>query len=190
MEKIELKVLGISASTASNNAFALILKENGGDRRIPIIIGAFEAQAIALEIEGIVTPRPMSHDLMKNIIDALDDELAEVQINGLQEGTFFSTLVFKNSLKEIDSRPSDAIALAVRFNCPIYIDNYILSENSINTEDIESEKENADDISEKESVPSSKLEKLQKSLDKAIADENYEKAAQIRDEIKRILESS
>lgn len=89
MEKIELKVLGISASTASNNAFALILKENGGDRRIPIIIGAFEAQAIALEIEGIVTPRPMSHDLMKNIIDALDDELAEVQINGLQEGTFF-----------------------------------------------------------------------------------------------------
>src|SRR6056300_1654112 len=135
MDKVELTVLGISASNASNNAFALILKELDGDKRLPIIIGAFEAQAIALEIEGIVTPRPMTHDLIKKLIDELDDEIEQVYINDLQDGTFFSKLILKNSGIEIDSRPSDAIALAVRFNCPIYIDSYIMDNNAVESID-------------------------------------------------------
>lgn len=188
MDKVELIVLGISASTASNNAFALILKEADGDRRLPIIIGAFEAQAIALEIEGIVTPRPMSHDLMKNIVENLEDEVMEVQINDLQEGTFYSKIILKNSGKEIDSRPSDAIALAVRFNCPVYIDSFILEENAIVSKDDDSEDNEEEEMFTKSNQ--SKLQQLQGRLDKAINEENYELAAELRDEIKRILESS
>ncbi|MFN3194737.1 MAG: bifunctional nuclease domain-containing protein [Chlorobiota bacterium] len=193
MDKIELTVLGISASTASNNAFALILKESDGDKRLPIIIGAFEAQAIALEIEGIVTPRPMTHDLIKKIIDELDDEISQVYINDLQDGTFFSKLILKNSGIEIDSRPSDAIALAVRFNCPIYIDSYIMDNNAVESiDDFEEENETDSSVKAKKSefTGKSKIEQLQVSLEKAIEEENYEKAANLRDEIKKILESS
>jgi hypothetical protein len=193
MDKIELTVLGISASTASNNAFALILKESDGDKRLPIIIGAFEAQAIALEIEGIVTPRPMTHDLIKKIIDELDDEISQVYINDLQDGTFFSKLILKNSGIEIDSRPSDAIALAVRYNCPIYIDSYIMDNNAVESiDDFEDESNSGSNVKPKKSefTGKSKIEQLQISLEKAIEEENYEKAANLRDEIKKILESS
>lgn len=193
MDKIELTVLGISASTASNNAFALILKESDGDKRLPIIIGAFEAQAIALEIEGIVTPRPMTHDLIKKIIDELDDEISQVYINDLQDGTFFSKLILKNSGIEIDSRPSDAIALAVRYNCPIYIDSYIMDNNAVESiDDFEDESDSGSNVKPKKSefTGKSKIEQLQISLEKAIEEENYEKAANLRDEIKKILESS
>ena len=193
MDKIELTVLGISASTASNNAFALILKESDGDKRLPIIIGAFEAQAIALEIEGIVTPRPMTHDLIKKIIDELDDEISQVYINDLQDGTFFSKLILKNSGIEIDSRPSDAIALAVRFNCPIYIDSYIMDNNSVESvDDFEEENESGSSVkaNKSEFAGKSKIEQLKINLEKAIEEENYEKAANLRDEIKKILESS
>lgn len=194
MDKVELTVLGISASTASNNAFALILKETGGDRRLPIIIGAFEAQAIALEIEGIVTPRPMTHDLLKKVIEEMGDEISAVHINDLQEGTFYSQLILKNSGKEIDSRPSDAIALAVRFNCPIFIESNILEENSISMEDEfkgpEGDKPESEEDVFMKSQGQSKLQKLQSRLDKAIKEENYELAAELRDEIKRLLESS
>lgn len=193
MDKIELTVLGISASTASNNAFALILKESDGDKRLPIIIGAFEAQAIALEIEGIVTPRPMTHDLIKKIIDELDDEISQVYINDLQDGTFFSKLILKNSGIEIDSRPSDAIALAVRYNCPIYIDSYIMDNNAVESiDDFEDESDSGSSVkpNKSEFTGKSKIEQLQISLEKAIEEENYEKAANLRDEIKKILESS
>ena len=192
MDKIELTVLGISASTASNNAFALILKENSGDRRLPIIIGAFEAQAIALEIEGIVTPRPMTHDLIKRVILDLNEEIEEVYINDLQEGTFFSKLILKNSGIEIDARPSDAIAMAVRFNCPIFIDSYILDENAVETSDDfdENPEETIKNTSDENLVGQSKLQQRQGKLDKAIKDENYELAANLRDQIKRMLESS
>jgi bifunctional DNase/RNase len=194
MDKVELTVLGISASNASNNAFALILKELDGDKRLPIIIGAFEAQAIALEIEGIVTPRPMTHDLIKKLIDELDDEIEQVYINDLQDGTFFSKLILKNSGIEIDSRPSDAIALAVRFNCPIYIDSYIMDNNAVESiDDFEDNKESIGGTTKAKKsdiTGKSKIEQLQVSLDKAIEEENYEKAANLRDEIKRMLESS
>lgn len=192
MDRVELTVLGISASTASNNAFALILKESSGERRLPIIIGAFEAQAIALEIEGIVTPRPMTHDLIKKIIVELNEEIEEIYINDLQEGTFFSKLILKNSGVEIDARPSDAIAMAVRFNCPIFIDTYILEENAVeSTDDFDDDSQNSiKNKSDENLVGQSKLQQMQNMLDKAIKDEDYELAANLRDKIKRMLESS
>lgn len=192
MDKIELIVLGISASTASNNAFALILKESSGDRRLPIIIGAFEAQAIALEIEGIITPRPMTHDLMKKIILDLNEEIEEVYINDIQEGTFFSKLILKNSGVEIDARPSDAIAMAVRFNCPIFIDAYILEENAVDsTDDFEDDqKDSIKNTASEDLVGQPKLQQMQNMLEKAIQNEDYELAANLRDKIKRMLESS
>lgn len=197
MEKIQLVVLGLSASPASSNAYALILKEVDGNRRLPIIIGAFEAQAIALEMEGVVPPRPMTHDLIKSIIDAFNISLSEVFINELRDGTFFARLIFEDSNIEIDARPSDAIALAVRCNTPIYVERQILSETGIipQGEEQEMEDDEEDDLRFlKKEKPhpktTSKLEQLQNQLDKAIQDEDYENAAKIRDEIKKLLGSS
>src|SRR5512137_2338895 len=107
MERIQVDILGLSTSPASGGAYALILKEVGGNRRLPIIIGAFEAQSIALEIEGIKPPRPLTHDLMKNILDTVGTELTEITISELREGTFFATLSLES--RELDARPSDAI---------------------------------------------------------------------------------
>lgn len=117
MEKIQVDIFGLTANPSSGGAYALILKEVGGNRRLPIIIGAFEAQSIALEIEGIKPPRPLTHDLMKNILDTVGTELTEITISELREGTFFATLSLESH--ELDARPSDAIALAVRFGVPI-----------------------------------------------------------------------
>jgi len=197
MEKIQLVVLGLSASPASSNAYALILKEVEGNRRLPIIIGAFEAQAIALEMEGVVPPRPMTHDLIKSIIDAFNITLSEVFINELKDGTFFAKLIFDDSDIEIDARPSDAIALAVRCNTPIYVESQILNETGIipQGEEQEMDEEDDDDLKflkkeKPQPKPTSRLEQLQLDLEKAIQDEDYENAARIRDEIKKILGSS
>jgi hypothetical protein len=197
MEKIQLVVLGLSASPASSNAYALILKEVEGNRRLPIIIGAFEAQAIALEMEGVVPPRPMTHDLIKSIIDAFNITLSEVFINELKDGTFFAKLIFDDSDIEIDARPSDAIALAVRCNTPIYVESQILNETGIipQGEEQEMDEEEEDDLKflkkeKPQPKPTSRLEQLQQDLEKAIQDEDYENAARIRDEIKKILGSS
>jgi hypothetical protein len=201
MEKIQLIVLGLSASPASNNAYALILKEVGGDRRLPIMIGAFEAQAIALELEGVIPPRPMTHDLIKNIIDNFGSTLSEVYINDLADGTFFAKLVFDSLGIEVDCRPSDAIAIAVRCNCPIYITNDILDETSLmsQSDEMGHQEEFDDDMNylkkesqkqQKSNQPRTRLDQLQAELDKAIKDENYERASILRDEIKRFLESS
>jgi bifunctional DNase/RNase len=202
MSKIQLMVLGLSASPASNNAYALILKEVDGERRLPIIIGAFEAQAIALEMEGVVPPRPMTHDLMKKVIDAFGSNLTEVFINDLSDGTFYAKLLFDSSDIEIDARPSDAIALAVRFNAPIYVNNDILEETGILPQAEEQEPEEPVDShikfmgqtpDEEEEQPGaphqpegSKMERLQRMLDKAIMEEDYEKAAKIRDEMNKL----
>jgi hypothetical protein len=135
----------------------------------------------------------MTHDLIKKIIDELDDEISQVYINDLQDGTFFSKLILKNSGIEIDSRPSDAIALAVRYNCPIYIDSYIMDNNAVESiDDFEDESNSGSNVKPKKSefTGKSKIEQLQISLEKAIEEENYEKAANLRDEIKKILESS
>jgi hypothetical protein len=197
MDKIQLVVLGLSSSPAGNNAYALILKELEGTRRLPIIIGAFEAQAIALEMEGVVPPRPMTHDLIKTMLDNFGASLSEIYINELREGTFYAKLIIDDGDIEIDARPSDAIALAVRFNCPIFVNSEVLEETGLIPQ--EEEAALADDDAylkpqTKEGIdqrrPKSKVEIIQQQLDKAITDENYEKAALLRDEIKRILEST
>lgn len=195
MDKIQLVVLGLSASPASNNAYALILKEVDGNRRLPIIIGGFEAQAIALEMEGVSPPRPMTHDLIKKIIDQFGANLSEVFINDLNDGTFFAKLIFDDLGIEIDSRPSDAVAIAVRCNAPIFVSSSILEETGLIPQDDDKqifEKEEDDDESDfvVKKEPKSKAEKLQDQLEKAIQAEDYERAAQLRDEIKRFLESS
>lgn len=195
MEKVQLTVLGLSASPASNNAYALILKEVDGNRRLPIIIGAFEAQAIALEMEKVIPPRPMTHDLLKSMIDSFGTFLSEVLINELKEGTFYAKLLFEDMGLEIDARPSDAIALAVRCNAPIFINDDILDETGIipQGEEESSEAIKDDAAYEQETIPrkpKNRMEQLQILLDKAIKDEDYEKAANLRDEIKKILETS
>lgn len=201
MDKIQLTVMGLSASPASNNAYALILKEADGDRRLPIIIGAFEAQAIALEMEGVMPPRPMTHDLMKTLIDSLGTNLDEVFISDLRDGTFYAKLIFESIGLEIDARPSDAIALAVRFNSDIFVKKEILDETGLLPQGDESELEgnideemkfisNPEDEPKEPKTPISTVERLNNQLDKAIRDEDYERAAEIRDEIKRILEST
>ncbi len=201
MDKIQLTVLGLSASPASNNAYALILKEIDGKRRLPIMIGAFEAQSIALEMEGVIPPRPMTHDLIRNLLENLHINLTEIFINDLVDGTFFAKLIFDEAGIDIDCRPSDAIAIAIRCGVPIYVNSEILEETSvtmqpeenINAQDSDEEEEDLNFIkkqSEEQKKPKTKLEKLQSELDKAISDENYEKAANLRDELKRFLERS
>jgi uncharacterized protein len=196
MNKKQLIVMGLSASPTSNNAYALIMKEVDGNRRLPIIIGAFEAQAIALEMEGVIPPRPLTHDLLKSMIDSFGSELSEVYINELKEGTFHAKLVFDREAFEIDARPSDAIALAVRCSAPIFVREDILEETGIfpQGEDFPPNSFSDDAMlnnrMKDKNKPKSKIEQLQMQLDKAIQNEDYEKAAKLRDEMKRILESS
>ena len=196
LTKIQLNVLGLSSSPASGNAYALILKESDGNRRLPIVIGAFEAQAIALEMEGVIPPRPMSHDLMKSIIDCLGATLIEVIITELSEGTFYSKLVFDIMGMEIDARPSDAIALAVRCGAPIFVYEDVLEEagiippDSIDEADDENIFKPKTDINniggKKPNTSLNKVEQLKAALDKAIQTEDYERAAALRDEISKI----
>ena len=187
-DRIQVDILGLSSSQSSGGAYALILKEVNGARRLPIIIGAFEAQSIALEMEGIKPPRPLTHDLMKNLIDSLGGELVDICISELREGTFFARLNLDT--QEIDSRPSDAIALAVRYGAPIFVAEKVMAEASFLSEGEEGEKEippaAKSDQPETSKPPLSKLEQLEQQLVEAIAKENYEKAAQIRDEIKQL----
>jgi len=198
MDKVQLVVLGLSASPASNSAYALILKEVDGNRRLPIIIGAFEAQAIALEMEGVVPPRPMTHDLLKNVVDSFGSSLSEIFVNELREGTFYAKLIFDDGDLEIDARPSDAIALAVRYNAPIYVKGDILDETGlipqgeetgIDESDEEAYLRNQKQQQLEKQRPRTKTELLQTQLEKAVKDENYEKAAQLRDELRKFLES-
>jgi len=187
-DKVQVDILGLSSSQASGGAYALILKETNGARRLPIIIGAFEAQSIALEMEGIKPPRPLTHDLMKNLIDLLGGELIDVLISELRDGTFFARINLDT--QEIDSRPSDAIAIAVRYGAPIYVAEKVMAEASFVSEGGEEEKAIPHSAKpEQEEPPNpqlSKLEQLAKRLDDAIAKEDYEKAAQLRDELKKL----
>ena len=193
MQKIRLNILGLSVSQTQSGAYALVLAEEHGDRRIPIIIGPVEAQAIAIQLEGLKPPRPLTHDLIKNMALAFDISLLEVSIHKLEEGIFFSELLCEMNGKEIkiDSRTSDAVALALRFRCPIYTTEEILKKAGIV---LELEDENSpirsfsdDDI---EPVGSStytqySLTELRDMLSEAIQNEDYEKASFIRDEIKK-----
>lgn len=188
MEKIQVDILGLSTSPASGGAYALILKEVNGNRRLPIIIGAFEAQSIALEMEGIKPPRPLTHDLMKNILESLGSDLSEITISELRDGTFFARLNFDS--QEIDARPSDAIALAVRFGAPIFVSDKVMEEAGFLPENEEAEgAEGQPGAAPAEDKKLTKLEALRGLLKEAIEREDYEKAAQLRDDIRRIEQS-
>ena len=191
MEKIQVDILGLSTNPASGGAYALILKEVNGNRRLPIIIGAAEAQSIALEMEGIKPPRPLTHDLIKNIITSFGAELSEIIIDELKDGTFYAKLNVDSQL--IDSRPSDAIALAVRYGVQIFVSTSVMDEASFLPDEEEEEEQQPAASAKKEKAKSStpapkmtKLEQLNVQLKEAIEKENYEKAAQLRDEIRKL----
>ncbi len=189
MEKIQVDILGLSTSPSSAGAYALILKETNGKRKLPIIIGAFEAQSIALELEGMKPPRPLTHDLMRNIIDLFAVSLNEVCINELRDGTFYAKLTIEglSETQEVDSRPSDAIALAVRYGAPIYVGEEVLNEAGvISDDDEESDDTDLKEAAEQIKKPLTKLEQLQTSLKEAIEKEEYEKAAKLRDDIRKL----
>lgn len=183
MEKIRVDILGLSTSPASGGAYALILKEVNGNRRLPIIIGAFEAQSIALEMEGIKPPRPLTHDLIKSILDSLGVELSEINISDLRDGTFYAKLIFDN--REIDSRPSDAIALAVRAGVPIFVAEKVMDDAAFFPENEGSEKQ-APSIPHSKDPKTNALEALRTQLKEAIEKEDYERAAKLRDEIRKL----
>lgn len=189
MNKIQVEILGLSASPSAGGAYALLLKETYGNRRLPIIIGSFEAQSIALEMEGIKPPRPLTHDLLKNTIDNLGGTVIEVIIDELKENTFYAKVVLEVSslTNEIDSRPSDAIALAVRSEAPIFVSEEVMKNAAfIPTTD---EEEITEEMNEQESEIKKKVESksasLQDQLREAIEKEDYERAAKLRDEINR-----
>ncbi len=189
MEKVQVDILGLSTSPSSAGAYALILKETNGKRKLPIIIGAFEAQSIALELEGMKPPRPLTHDLMRNIIDLFAVSLNEVCINELRDGTFYAKLTIEglSETQEVDSRPSDAIALAVRYGAPIYVGEEVLNEAGVISEDDEDGDEtDLKEETEQIKKPLTRLEQLQTSLKEAIEKEDYEKAAKLRDDIRKL----
>jgi uncharacterized protein len=192
MQKVRLNILGLSVSQTQTGAYALVLAEENGDRRLPIIIGPVEAQAIAIQLEGLKPPRPLTHDLVRNIAIAFEISLMEVTIHKLEEGIFFSELLFEMDGKEVsvDSRTSDAVALALRFRCPIYTTEDILHKAGI-VLDMNEERPSKVHRDE-ESVGHGKsvyekytLADLESLLSEAVQNEDYEKASQIRDEIKR-----
>jgi len=177
--------MGLSTSPSSGGAYALILKEMNGERRLPIIIGAFEAQSIALEMEGIKPPRPLTHDLMKNIIDCMGVALSEIVISELRDGTFYAKISLDG--EEIDARPSDAIALAIRYGVPIFVMDKVMDEAAFFPEE-EQESAGAPPTTKKttKEFKGTKLEALRAQLQEAIEREDYEKAARLRDEIRKV----
>ena len=211
MKKIRLDIIGLSSSNTQIGHYALVLGESNGNRRLPIIIGGAEAQAIALELENIKTNRPMTHDLIYNLARHFDINLLEVIINDLREGIFYARLIMEvdGEIHEIDSRPSDAVAIGVRFKVPIYTYENVLSEAGIVIDDEESgesyssesgefslaEIEKSDPVEEepkrrsgrkKKLSSKDKIEELQKQLSDALDGEDYEKAARLRDEINKL----
>ncbi len=200
MSKIKLNVLGISYSQTQSGAYALVLTEENGDRRIPIIVGAFEAQSIAIQLEGLKPPRPLTHDLFMNFAVSFKIDLIEVNIYKLEEGVFHSKLLCDDGHDRItiDARTSDAIALALRFKCPIYTTNEIIDRAGIVLDFGKEQKtkkvEKDSSLTTDSSTPKKRrgdqynkysLEELQEMLQNAINKEDYEKASLIRDEIDR-----
>lgn len=199
MKKIKLNILGLSYSQTQSGAYALLLAEENGKRRLPIIIGGAEAQAIAIQLEGIVTPRPLTHDLFVRMAKEFEIQVKEVMIYKLEEGIFYSEIVCEsaNDTKRIDSRTSDAVAIALRFSAPIYTFEKILEEAGVildmegkqqgtgEEETAEGQQAAQENISADEDMAQYSTEALQKKLQNAIEQENYELASKIRDEIKR-----
>lgn len=195
MEKIKLEIIGLSYSQTQSGAYALVLSEANGLRRLPIIIGGFEAQAIAIELENMKPSRPLTHDLVKNFAESFSIQLKEVIIHSLKEGVFYSKLICEGNGKEveIDARTSDAIALAVRFKCPVYTYESIISSAGIRLDqEQEQEQEETLELETTEKEPEKQdvlsqlsVQELEKRLEMAVGQENYELASKIRDEINR-----
>jgi uncharacterized protein len=190
MKRVKLKVLGISYSQTQSGAYALILVEENGERRVPIIIGGFEAQAIVIKLENLDPPRPLTHDLFRSFAGEFNISVIEVMIYKLEEGVFYSRLLCNNGEKEIsiDSRTSDAVALALRFGCPIYITEEILEKAGITITPAEAEISTEADSDTLYETGNSKYdtysdEELYKMIDEAVKTEDYERAASIRDEL-------
>ncbi|TGE08595.1 bifunctional nuclease family protein [Hymenobacter fodinae] len=204
MKKIQLEILGLSSSQSQSGSFALILGEKTGNRRLPIIIGMFEAQSIAIQIEKINPNRPLTHDLFKSFAEQVHVVVLEVLISDLKEGVFYSKIVCSDGATtfELDSRPSDAIAIGLRFGVPIYTVESVLSEAGIilsdldenADEDTDDEDEDDDDTPGTPTAPPAEqrepsgqvsLDELTKMLAQALEKEDYEKAAKIRDELNK-----
>ncbi|RYY86643.1 MAG: bifunctional nuclease family protein [Chitinophagaceae bacterium] len=201
MKKIELEIVALSHSITQTHSYAVVLGEVGGLRRLPIVIGGFEAQAIAVALEKMQPSRPLTHDLMKNFMNAFNIELHEIIISDLQEGIFYSKLVCSsdNDTIEIDSRTSDALALAVRFGCPVYTYEHILDSAGImmedsgstkrrkssptSEEDEEEEESTTTTTGSKEDLRSLSLDDLNTLLGEVLEQEDYIRAIAIRDEI-------
>lgn len=193
MKKIELEIVALSHSITQTHSYAVVLGEVNGVRRLPIVIGGFEAQAIAVALEKMQPSRPLTHDLMRNFMNSFSIELHEIIICDLQEGIFFSKLVCSsdNDTIEIDSRTSDALALAVRFGCPIYTYENILSNAGIMMEETEGEKKKKEKkealveeaVSENADLKTMTLDELNSLLNEVLEQEDYVRAIAIRDEI-------
>ncbi len=198
MKKVRLEIVGLSYSQTQSGAYALVLGESAGTRRLPIIIGGFEAQAIAIELEKMSPSRPLTHDLFRAFADTFDVKMSEVLIYNLVEGIFYAKLLCNDGTREveIDARTSDAIALAVRFNCPIFTFEFILKSAGIvlddetgvainATTDTTSVSEVTETVlsAEKEEYKDKSSEELQSMLQRALDDEQYEMASKIRDEL-------
>lgn len=193
---IELEIIGLTASHSQSGSFTLVLGESEGRRRLPIIIGMFEAQAIAIELEKISPNRPMTHDLVKAFATHFDFTVEYILISDMREGVFYAKIVCQGPYKrvEIDARPSDAVAIAVRFDAPVYCSIPVMEEAGIEeSEDREGQRSTASATPKEAAAAKRKestlkdfsLEKLNQLLEKAIQNEDYEKAARIRDEINR-----
>jgi len=194
MKKIELEIVALSHSITQTHSYAVVLGEVNGLRRLPIVIGGFEAQAIAVALERMQPSRPLTHDLMKNFMNAFNVELMEIVINDLQEGIFYSKLVCINEhdTVEIDSRTSDALALAVRFGCPIYTFDNILESAGILMEDTGKKKKSEVPVEQsatmstsKENLSSLSVDELENLLNEVLEQEDYLRAIAIRDELKK-----
>jgi hypothetical protein len=194
MDKIKLEIAGLSYSQTQSGAYALVLAESGGNRQLPIIIGGFEAQAIAIELEKMTPTRPLTHDLFKSIAHAFDIGVKEVLIYNLIEGIFYSKIICERDgeIQEIDARTSDAIAIGVRFNCPIYTFEGILSSAGILMDETQNEEQgqetDEEDIHEEISDGSLghlSKDELDEQLTQALENEDYELASKIRDELNK-----
>jgi len=191
MEKIELKIVGLSYSQTQSGAYALVLAEKNGKRRLPIIIGGFEAQSIAIELEDMKPSRPLTHDLFKTFTDTFKVKITEIVIFNLLEGVFYSKIVCKdqeNVTYEIDARTSDAIAIGLRSKCPVYTFENILDSAGIQLDEEGIETKEDERFIENKAVESEaiSLDELEVKLQEALEDEDYEKASALRDEINKL----
>jgi len=183
MKKVRLDIMALSHSVTQSHNYAVVLGEENGKRRLPIVIGGFEAQAIAVALENMTPNRPLTHDLFKNTLDAFHVEIKEVVINNLLDGIFYAQLICEQdgNVMQIDARTSDAISMAVRYGCPIYTFEFIMESAGVILDDEEDTKPNAPTKPKGSSIETMSLAGLERLLDEALGKEDYERAAQIRD---------